>query len=83
MIWEMAGELGLNPGPLTLRKLVWMLDARRLVEWDRTASITAAIFNKDSKKQIPPRRFNPYRNQIAKAQKMSAGELGQFFSEAQ
>jgi hypothetical protein len=82
MIWEISGELGVDPYPLTLRKLVWMLDARRLAEWDRAAMIAAMIFNKDQRKQLPPRRFNPYRNTAEKRQKLTARQMGQFFQEA-
>ena len=45
MIWELAGIVGRNPGPLTLRELGWMAEARTDYEWAQTASILALTAN--------------------------------------
>ena len=29
LIWQLAGVVGLDPGPFTLRELVWMADAKQ------------------------------------------------------
>jgi len=52
-----------DPGPFTLRELVWMADARQLDEWNHTAAILAMLANthRDPKKTRPfkPAEFHP------------------------
>ena len=63
MIWQLAGLLGVDPGPLTLRELVWMAEARLQAEWAQTSSLMALIANahRDPKKHGPfkPGDFDP------------------------
>ena len=44
-VWELAGILGVEPGPLTLRELVWMYAARRRERWSHTANVMALMAN--------------------------------------
>ena len=53
--------LGVDPRRWTLRGLAIAAGQRRLEEWDRTAAIVAAVFNKWNSKPQPSRTFNPYR----------------------
>jgi hypothetical protein len=63
---ERAGidHLGVDPGPLTLRELLWMAEGRGRSEWAHTASILALLANahRDPKrtKAFAPADFNPY-----------------------
>ncbi len=54
----------MNPGPFTLRELVWMADAKGRDEWSRTASLLALIANahRDPKRAraFTPSDFNPF-----------------------
>jgi hypothetical protein len=53
-----------NPGPLTLRELLWMAEARGRDNWAHTSAILALIanVNRDPKKGRPfkPADFDPY-----------------------
>ncbi len=53
----------MDPGPFTLRELVWMADARQLDEWNHTAAVLAMLANthRDPKKTRPfkPADFHP------------------------
>jgi hypothetical protein len=55
-----------NPGPLTLRELVWMAEARQSDLWNHTAALLALLANahRDPKKTRPlkPIDFHPYRS---------------------
>lgn len=64
MLYELAGIVGLEPGPLTLRELVWMAGACRRDAWERTSWLLALIANcnRDPKKRnrpFTPDEFNP------------------------
>lgn len=56
--------MGVNPGPLTLRELIWMADAKGRDEWNRTAALLSLFANayRDPKKGrvFKPADFNPY-----------------------
>lgn len=45
MIFEIAGRLGVDPGPFTLRELLWMDEARFDAAWDHTAQVCAQLGN--------------------------------------
>ena len=63
LCFELAGVLGIDPGPLTLRELVWMAEARTRHDWSQTSSLLALIANahRDRKKAKPfkPSDFDP------------------------
>ena len=56
-IWELAGILGVDPGPLTLRELVWMYAGRRREQWLHTAHVMALLANCH---RDPKRRRRPF-----------------------
>lgn len=41
----LAGIVGVNPGPLTLRKLLWMNNGKERSEWNRFSVLVAKIHN--------------------------------------
>ncbi len=45
MIAELAGVAGMDPGPYSLRELVWMVEAGRREAWNHTASLMALMAN--------------------------------------
>ena len=59
----MAGIIGLNPGPFTLRELVWMADGHQTEAWNHTAALLAMLANthRDPKKTraFKPSDFHP------------------------
>ncbi len=61
----MAGVVGVDPGPLTLRELALMAEAKRQEAWDHTSTVLAMIFNanRDPKRQTAARPidFHPLR----------------------
>ena len=65
MIYELAGIVGLDPGPFTLRELVWMAEGRRRELWDHTASLLALLYNvnRDPRRSraMRPEDFHPLR----------------------
>ena len=48
--------MGVAPGPLTLRELVWMTEAKRREAWQHTSSVLATLANihRDPKKRSRP-----------------------------
>lgn len=46
----MAGYIGLDPDPLTLRELVFMVEGKQRQEWEQTAGIISMIQNTVAKK---------------------------------
>lgn len=60
----MAGVVGIDPGPFTLRELLWMADSKLADSWGRSAQITAMIYNAnrgENSSAATPDDFNPYR----------------------
>ena len=53
----MAGIVGVDPLPLTLRELVWMAEARRRDQWSHTATLLAMTANVN---RNPKKRATPY-----------------------
>jgi len=53
--------LGVDPGPFTLRQLVWMYRGRQIAEWDRVAMVTAAVLQTMGDYRGGLRGLNPYR----------------------
>lgn len=54
---------GVDPGPLTLRELLWMSEARGRFAWEQTASLLAKIHNVNCTKEnerLTPGDCNPY-----------------------
>ncbi len=68
LIVRLAGIVGVDPGPLTLRQLVLMAEAKRQHDWNVASTIMAlmAEMNRDRKrrrKPFKPDDFNPYAEQ--------------------
>ena len=45
MIWEVAGVIGIDPLPLTLRELMWMARAREENLWTKVSHLMASSLN--------------------------------------
>ena len=61
-LWELAGIVGVEPGRLTLRELLWMLDGRKREAWNHTAQLLAMVYNahRDGKtRAVKPAEFHP------------------------
>ena len=65
MIYELGGIIGVDPGPLTLRELLWMADGRGKATWSHTSALLSAIWTGNPNMKRPrffrPDEFNPYR----------------------
>ena len=76
MIWQLAGIAGVNPGPLTLRELIWMAESNSRQRWAHTSTVLAMIanVNRDPKKHGPfkPADFNPH---VERAVKIKTSDL--------
>jgi RecB family exonuclease len=64
LIWQLAGIVGVAPGPLTLRELIWMVESRRREAWQHTSAVLATLANihRDPKKKPRPfttQEFHP------------------------
>ena len=85
MIWQLAGIAGVHPGPLTLRELVWMAEARSKERWAHTSTVLALIanVNRDPKKHSPfkPADFNPHAERAVKITTSDLSILKQVFVE--
>jgi hypothetical protein len=64
LVWQLAGIVGVEPGPLTLRELALMADGRQRAAWGHTSSVLAMLanVNRDPKKsrRFRPSDFDPY-----------------------
>ena len=63
-MWRLAGAVGVDPGPLTLRELLWMAEGRDRARWRHTSAVMALIanVNRDPKKGrlFEPSDFDPH-----------------------
>ena len=64
MIYELAGLVGVDPSPLTLRQLAWMAGGRRQHDWGVASSLMALLaeIHRDRKRRgrpFKPAEFNP------------------------
>ena len=63
-ILRLAARIGIEPGPYTLRELMWMSDEINKDRWDRTSDLMTLLANIHSPKRARPYRrtdFHPYR----------------------
>jgi hypothetical protein len=62
---ELAGVIGVDPGPFTLRQLIVMAEAKSRQAWNHTSAILAMLANvhRDAKKTraYRPADFHPHR----------------------
>ena len=63
-IWRCAGVVGLDPWPYTLRELDAMASARDEAQWDRAASIIAAVVTAAGTEACDPCAVHPYYERI-------------------
>ena len=61
-MYEIAGVLGVDPEPFTLRELWWMIGGKDKKDWGVLSVICATMYNASgfSKKVVSPDEFNPY-----------------------
>lgn len=63
MIYELAGIASVDPGPHTLRELVWMVRGKQRDEWGHTSHVLCILANsnRDPKRigAFKPSDFNP------------------------
>jgi hypothetical protein len=57
LIWQLAGIVGIDPMPLSLRELIWMAESRRNEAWSHTANLMALVANVN---RNPRKRARPY-----------------------
>ena len=73
-VYQLAGLVGVDPGPFTWRQLDWMTEQRSRAGWDHTASILTILANVNSvKTKFELADFHPYLER-AKRSKMSVRE---------
>jgi len=73
----LAGIVGVDPAPLTLRELIWMSDARRQDQWTHTATSMALLANihrnpKKRSQPFTPLEFHP----LAKPKQSKPAKVG-------
>jgi hypothetical protein len=63
-IWALAGVIGIDPGPHTMRQLRIMAMARQRSDWNRTASMMSLFANANrdpaKSKVFVPADFHPF-----------------------
>lgn len=63
LVWRLAGAVGLDPRPFTLRELDLMADGRSEADWGPVSHVLCVLANKDrDPKRTPfkPSDFNPH-----------------------
>jgi len=79
---QIAGVVGVDPGPLTLRELLWMHESRVRDQWNHTSSILALTANchRDPKKtaSFAPQDFHPLEKprSVRRGQRITANNIG-------
>ena len=65
MIWEVAGVIGIDPLPLTMRELMWMARAREENLWVKVSHLMASSLNANPflKEHYRPADLNPFRRE--------------------
>lgn len=63
--WKLAGAVGIDPGGLTLRQLLWAADGRQESEWRRVASLAASVHHSFTGEAVDPEKLMPERYRIA------------------
>ena len=75
-VYELAGELGVEPGPFTLHELYTMIWGKRRAVRDETALIVATTLNINRRKHAAPIKaadLNPYRERRRPAAEPEVG----------
>ena len=73
MIYQIAGAVGVDPGPLTIRELLQMSEGRSRSLWGHTSAIVATILNVNrpkGKAPIRPDVVNPWESRSAGQQRI-------------
>ena len=67
MIWEVAGVIGIDPLPLTLRELMWMARAREENLWTKVSHLMASSLNANPflREHYRASDLNPFRREEA------------------
>ena len=69
--YELAGVVGIDPRPFTLRKMVWMSDGRERSEWNRTALLVVKIHNAHISKESDAIEFHDVHPYLTIASKIN------------
>jgi hypothetical protein len=85
LIFRIAGVMGIDPMPFTLRELVWMARGKREHDWSLASHVMALLaeINRDRKKRRRPFRaeeFNPMVSVRPKPVPCSASQLAKILS---
>ena len=73
MIYQIAGAIGVDPGPLTIRELLEMTEGRSRSLWGHTSAVIATILNVNrpkGKAPIRPEAVNPWQNREPRGQRI-------------
>tara|TARA_R110002020_G_C15760684_1_gene727065 strand:- start:28 stop:429 length:402 start_codon:yes stop_codon:yes gene_type:complete len=70
LVFKIAGALGIDPNPYSLKELFWLYEGRDRQQWMHTASITATLSASAGAKNCSIEKYHPYlAGQRAKEQK--------------
>ena len=76
-VFKLAGIVGVDPHPLTLRELCWMAHAKIEADWWHTANLMSLTLNQNRKKgstAITPKELHPM--QVQKRKKGRKQKVG-------
>jgi len=75
----LAGIIGIDPGPFTLRQLVWMAEGRRDFFWEHTAHVLCYLYNAHRSPKSPalmPADFHPFADKRKRRMKKRLPQVG-------
>jgi len=80
LCFELGGIAGVDPRPLTLRTLDWMVEGRRRDEWNRASHLLALLANchrspKERKNPFTPAEFDPFRVEADEPERRVSGKV--------
>ena len=76
LIYKVAGALGIDPRPFSLRELFWLYEGSDRQKWMHTAAINAMQGSAAGAKNMSITKFHPYMNtEAAKTRKQKLLEI--------
>lgn len=72
-MYQLAGIAGVDPGQRSLRELVWMVEARRIDDWNHTAAQICWLVRMNVGKKasrVQPKHFHPFAGTMKAARRV-------------
>ena len=82
LVYQIAGAVGVDPGPLTIRELVDMSEGKSRSLWAHTSAQLAMLANVNRRKgqrAIRPEELDPWHQAKKKRRQLTAANIGELW----